>query len=89
MSRWECVDCDQPIALPTLDPFRCEACRENVNKDRGFAVMNWKRQREIASMGGKAAHAKGTAHKWTTETAKLAGQIGQANLQAKRKAVQS
>ena len=29
---------------------------------RGFAGMDEARQREIASKGGKAAHAKGTAH---------------------------
>ena len=34
------------------------------------------RQREIASMGGKAAHAKGVAHTWTSETAAMAGRKG-------------
>ena len=31
---------------------------------RGFAAMDPARQREIASKGGRAAHAKGTAHEW-------------------------
>jgi hypothetical protein len=35
-----------------------------------------KRQREIASAGGKAAHAKGTAHKFTSAEAKRAGRKG-------------
>lgn len=33
-------------------------------------------QREIASKGGKAAHAKGTAHEWTEEEASRAGKKG-------------
>lgn len=33
-------------------------------------------RREIASLGGKAAHAKGTAHEFTSEEASLAGSIG-------------
>ncbi len=45
-------------------------------KDRGFASMNRATQQAIASKGGKAAHAKGTAHKWTTEEARVAGRKG-------------
>lgn len=43
---------------------------------RGFAQMNRDRQREIASKGGKAAHAKGTAHEWSREEARAAGRKG-------------
>ena len=43
---------------------------------RGFASMDDKRQREIASMGGKAAHEKGTAHEFTSEEAREAGRKG-------------
>ena len=43
---------------------------------RGFASMDPSRQREIASKGGKAAHAKGTAHEWTSDEARVAGQKG-------------
>lgn len=43
---------------------------------RGFASMSPERQREIASKGGRAAHAKGTAHEWTAETARIAGRKG-------------
>jgi general stress protein YciG len=43
---------------------------------RGFASMDPKRQREIASKGGKAAHAKGTGHEWTSEEARKAGKLG-------------
>lgn len=42
----------------------------------GFGSMDPLRQRAIASQGGKAAHQKGTAHKWTSEEAREAGRIG-------------
>jgi general stress protein YciG len=43
---------------------------------RGFAVMDRDKQREIASKGGRAAHEKGTAHRWSEEEAKEAGRKG-------------
>jgi len=43
---------------------------------RGFASMSTEKEREIASKGGKAAHAQGTAHKWTSEEAQAAGRKG-------------
>ncbi len=43
---------------------------------RGFSLMISERQREIARKGGKAAHAKGTAHEFTTEEARAAGKKG-------------
>ncbi len=53
--------------------------------------MERSKQREIASKGGKAAHAKGTGHKWTSgEEAQAAGRAGglksAAKQAAKRKA---
>ncbi len=42
-------------------------------KKRGFAAMDEKRQREIASMGGKAAHRSGNAHEFTSREAREAG----------------
>ncbi len=47
-----------------------------AKEDRGFASMDRTKQREIASRGGKAAHAKGTAHEWTSEEARDAGRKG-------------
>jgi general stress protein YciG len=38
--------------------------------------MSSEKKREIASKGGKAAHALGTAHKWTSEEAQAAGRKG-------------
>lgn len=43
---------------------------------RGFASMTPERRREIASKGGRAAHQKGTAHEWTQDEARTAGQKG-------------
>lgn len=40
---------------------------------RGFASMDPERQREIASMGGRAAHASGNAHEFTSAEAQAAG----------------
>lgn len=39
---------------------------------RGFAAMTKDKQALIASRGGKAAHAKGTAHTFTSEESKVA-----------------
>ena len=50
--------------------------RENRTRPRGFARMDADRQREIASAGGKAAHAAGMAHEFTPEEARAAGQRG-------------
>jgi hypothetical protein len=38
--------------------------------------MDPDKQRTIASKGGKAAHAKGTAHEFTSEEAREAGRRG-------------
>jgi len=43
---------------------------------RGFASMDPAKQREIASKGGRAAHAKGTAHEFTSDEARVAGRKG-------------
>jgi len=40
---------------------------------RGFAAMDPKRQREIASLGGRAAHQSGHAHEFTSDEARAAG----------------
>jgi uncharacterized protein len=53
--------------------------QENGRSNRGFAALKKRdpeRQREIARQGGKAAHEKGSAHEFTSETGRLAGQKG-------------
>ena len=44
--------------------------------NRGFGSMDEKKQRDIASAGGQAAHEKGTAHEFTSEEAQKAGRKG-------------
>jgi general stress protein YciG len=44
--------------------------------NRGFASMDPSKQREIASKGGRAAHAKGTAHEFNSDEARDAGRKG-------------
>lgn len=56
-----------------------------AKKDRGFAAMDPDKQREIASKGGKKAHADGTAHEFTSDEAKVAGKKGGQTVSADRK----
>jgi len=57
-----------------------------AKKRRGFAVMDPKRVSEIASKGGKAAHAAGTAHEFSRDEAREAGRKGGYATHARRKA---
>jgi general stress protein YciG len=56
---------------------------------RGFAVMDRRKVSEIASKGGRAAHAAGTAHQFSSEEAREAGRKGGYATHAKRKASKS
>lgn len=47
-----------------------------MNEPRGFAKLSVAEREVMASRGGKAAHAAGTAHKWTSEEAKAVGRLG-------------
>lgn len=47
-----------------------------ARSNRGFASMDRGKQKEIASKGGKAAHAKGTAHEFDSGEAREAGRKG-------------
>jgi hypothetical protein len=46
------------------------------SKGRGFAGMDAEQQRQIASAGGRAAHASGHAHEFSPEEAREAGRKG-------------
>lgn len=59
----------QPAAAATPEAAHTKA-------RRGFAVMDKSRQREIASAGGRAAHARGNAHEFTPDEAREAGRKG-------------
>lgn len=47
--------------------------------NRGFAAMDPEYQRKIARDGGRIAHERGVAHKWTSEEAREAGRKGGQN----------
>ena len=51
---------------------------------RGFGAMDPEKQKEIAQRGGKAAHAKGVAHKYSVDEARSAGRKGGQAISANR-----
>ncbi len=62
---------DSTDAEPTA-----ESTEAKPKLQRGFAVMDIAKRREIASKGGKASHALGTGHEWNKEAARAAGRKG-------------
>ena len=61
-------------ALPDSDiSGSSQADHAPARRTRGFAAMDPARQREIASLGGRAAHQSGHAHEFTKEEARAAG----------------
>lgn len=52
-------------------------------KNRGFASMTPEKQKAIASMGGKAAHASGHSHEFTSEEASAAAKVAWENRRAR------
>jgi general stress protein YciG len=62
---------------------------ETPKKKRGFAGMDPELVKKISSLGGKASHAKGTAHEFTPEEARTAGRKGGLSSGARKKAGQS
>jgi hypothetical protein len=59
-------------------PIAAASANGNGNRKsaRGFASMDQGKQKEIASKGGRAAHAKGTAHEFDSSEARAAGRKG-------------
>ncbi len=53
-----------------------EVTDANKKGRQGFASMSEDKQKTIASKGGKAAHAQGTAHEWSSDEAREAGRKG-------------
>ncbi len=56
-----------------------------MKQRKGFSAIDPEKRRQIASLGGKAAHRKGVAHEWTSEEARAAGRRGGIVCQQKRK----
>jgi general stress protein YciG len=75
-----------PLFDPTSAPTTTESSETpkteaaeatpKVRRPRGFAAMDRTKVSEIASKGGKAAHAAGTAHQFTSDEARAAGKKG-------------
>lgn len=57
-----------------------------VRKKRGFAAMDREQVVALARRGGKAAHALGLAHEFTSEEAKAAGSKGGKATHARKRA---
>jgi hypothetical protein len=55
------------------------------HKPRGFAAMTPERRRFVASLGGRASQAQGTAYHWTRDEAKIAGAKGGARSRDRRR----
>lgn len=67
------------LELPIEDapsPSTKPAPEEKPKRPRGFAAMDRAKVSAIASKGGRAAHAAGTAHQFTSEEARAAGKKG-------------
>ena len=77
-----------PVLDPTTNPSPTSEASDAPKSDatpsepqkprrpRGFAAMDRSRVSEIASKGGKAAHAAGTAHQFSSDEARNAGRKG-------------
>ncbi len=65
-------------AEPAVEPA------PKAKRPRGFAMMDRERNREVASSGGKAAHAYGLANRFTSDKAREAGKKGGASTSRNR-----
>lgn len=57
---------------------------QKTKPKRGFALLSSEHRREMARQGGLAAHADGTANRWTSETARVAGRMGGSTISCDR-----
>lgn len=69
-----------PVVIPDENEIPTQrapsAAPPAAKKRRGFACMDAAKVKEIASKGGKAAHAAGVAHQFTADEAREAGRKG-------------
>jgi len=75
------------MALQDTNPINVETHKteETPRRKRGFAAMDPKLVSELASRGGKAAQRAGTAHRFNSEEARVAGRKGGMATGAKRR----
>jgi general stress protein YciG len=78
---------DNPDLTPDAPPKPAESSPSSPKpkRPRGFAAMDRTLVSEIARKGGKAAHTAGTAHEFTSDEARVAGQKGGRATHAKRR----
>jgi general stress protein YciG len=73
-------DSTPPSPTPNPLPDSPAAPAAPAKRPRGFAALKASGRlaeiRALSSKGGKAAHAQGKAHKWTSEEAREAGRKG-------------
>lgn len=69
------VETANPVAEPAKQA-EAIAQPETAPRRRGFAAMDSDRVKAIASKGGRAAHAAGTAHQFSADEARVAGKKG-------------
>ena len=65
-----------PAQEQTKTPETTASGPQRKRSGRGFASMDPERQRQIASLGGRAAHRSGRAHEFSPEEARRAGRKG-------------
>ncbi len=76
------------MALQDTNPMIVEPRKTEEGaprRKRGFAAMDPKLVSELASRGGKAAQRAGTAHRFNSEEARVAGRKGGMATGAKRR----
>lgn len=64
---------DTSLNAATAESSSTSATQTAERRLRGFAAMSPEKKKEIASMGGRAAHACGRAHQFSSEEARAAG----------------
>jgi hypothetical protein len=74
------------VANNTSGASAADEASPRKKKPRGFAALDPARQREIASMGGRAAHQSGHAHEFNSAEARVAGQLRHAKERQARQA---
>jgi len=67
---------ETPKVEETTENKPAEDSQIQIRRPKGFAAMDRAKVSEISSKGGKAAHAAGTAHRFTSEEAREAGKKG-------------
>jgi len=64
---------DTSLTPATTEATSATTTPSTERRLRGFAAMSPEKKKEIASMGGRAAHACGRAHQFSSEEARAAG----------------